>query len=69
MVAMATTQIVVSVIYLLGCYGSNWDCTSQKPPSTCELLLRIPTAHGGDYEKFKEHLFLGFKGNDGFGAV
>lgn len=22
---------------------------------TCELVLRIPTAHGGDYEKFKEH--------------
>lgn len=25
---------------------------------TCELVLRIPTANGGDYEKFKEHFFL-----------
>lgn len=36
--------------------------------STCDLQLRIPTCFD-QYEKFKEYMMLGLKGNDGFGGV
>lgn len=37
--------------------------------STCDLILRIPTAHGEDFASFSENMVLALKGNDGFGAV
>ena len=37
--------------------------------STCDIQLKLPVAHGGDYVKFKDALILSFKGNDGFGGV
>ena len=36
--------------------------------STCELQLRLPTAHK-KYEHFQEYMVLGIKDNDGFGGV
>ena len=43
MVAMATTQTVVSVIYLLGCYGSTWKMilNCSEPQDVATLLIPI----------------------------
>ena len=37
--------------------------------STCDLTLRLPTAHGANYNRFKEMMVMALKGHDGFGGV
>ena len=37
--------------------------------STCEIQLRLPTAHGSDYQRFKEMMIMALKSHDGFGGV
>lgn len=37
--------------------------------STCDIILRLPTLHGEDYQSFKEAMIMSLKGNDGFGGV
>ena len=37
--------------------------------STCDLHLRIPTAHGDNLSAFKDWMELGILGNCGFGVV
>ena len=47
------------------------DAPTEKLPtaSTCELHLRIPTAHGDCFGAFKDWMELGILGNCGFGTV
>ena len=37
--------------------------------STCDIVLRLPTSHGDNYESFKEAMIMSLKDNDGFGGV
>ena len=37
--------------------------------STCDLTLRLPTAHGANYSPFKEMMVIALKGHDGSGGV
>ena len=47
------------------------DAPTEKLPtaSTCDLHLRIPTAHGDCFGAFKDWMELGILGNCGFGTV
>lgn len=37
--------------------------------STCDIIFRLPTVYGDDYQSFKEAVIMSLKGNDGFGGV
>ena len=37
--------------------------------STCDVELRLPTVHGGNYEKFKEMMVMAICGHNGFGGI
>ena len=38
-------------------------CTANM----CDLILRLPTSHGENYNAFREALIMSLKGHDGFG--
>lgn len=37
--------------------------------STCDLVLRLPTTNGENYDAFKEAMIMSLKDNDGFGGL
>lgn len=39
------------------------------PLQALDIILRLPTLHGEDYQSFKEAMIMSLKGNDGFGGV
>ena len=47
------------------------ETPSEKLPttSTCDLHIRIPIAHGDNFNAFREWMELGILGNSGFGEV
>lgn len=46
-------------------FGARKFATS----STCDIILRLPTYHGNNYESFKDAMIMSLKDNDGFGGV
>ena len=37
--------------------------------STCDVQLRLPIVHEGNYQKFREAMIMALKDHDGFGGV